>query len=144
MSMAAVSRSSADASHPLTAPAKLLVFAEIVVEYARVTRDLRRSGLQATLVAVPRPPERDDPAEHRAALRMGHAVDRTLSALPSDPRCLIRALVLLRVLARHGVGSRLVLGVEATPDFSAHAWVEHSWRPLLRTGDYERGRLAEL
>ena len=83
---------------------KLRLAAEIVVEYVRAGRDLRRHGLRAALAAVPRPSERDDPAEHATSVRMGRAVDRTLSCLPSDPRCLIRAIVLARVLARHESG----------------------------------------
>ena len=134
----------ADASRPLGATGRLLVVAEILVEYARVRRDLRRHGLQACLAAVPRPAERDDPADREVGVRMGRAVHRTLSALPSDPRCLTRSLVLARVLARRGVGSRLVLGVQVAPDFTAHAWVELRGQPLLPAGDYERGRLAEL
>jgi len=123
---------------------KPLLAAEIVVEYRRARRDLRRSGVQGALAAVHRPAERDDPREHELCVRMGRAVDRTLSVLPSDPRCLIRAIVLARVLARRRIGSRLILGVQAAPEFSAHAWVEHRGRPLLPAGDYERGRLAEL
>ena len=123
---------------------KLRLVREIVVEYVRATWTLRRRGLGAALAEVPRPSERDDPLEHEISMRMGRAVDRTLSSLPSDPRCLIRAVVLARVLARHGIGSRLVLGVQAAPEFTAHAWVEHRGLPLLPAGDYQRGRLAEF
>jgi hypothetical protein len=123
---------------------RLLLAAEIVVEYLRARRDMRAGGLQGALAAVERPAERDDPREHETCVRLGRAVDRTLSVLPSDPRCLIRAIVLARVLARRGIGSRLILGVQSTPEFSAHAWVEHRGRPLLPVGDFERGRLAEL
>jgi hypothetical protein len=123
---------------------KVRLAGEIVVEYVRASWALRRHGLQAALAAVPRPSERDDPIEHATSVRMGRAVDRTLSCLPSDPRCLIRAIVLARVLARQGIGSRLVLGVQSVPDFTAHAWVEHRGLPLLPAGDYQRGRLAEF
>ena len=123
---------------------KLRLAGEIVVEYVRASWALRRRGLQAALAAVPRPSERDDPIEHATSVRMGRAVDRTLSYLPSDPRCLIRAIVLARVLARHGIGSRLVLGVQSSPTFTAHAWIEHRGLPLLPAGDYQRGRLAEF
>ena len=123
---------------------KLLLAAEIVAAYARARRDLRAGGVHAALAAVERPAERDDPREHETCVRMGRAVDRTLSVLPSDPRCLIRAIVLARVLARRGIGSRLVLGVRSKPEFSAHAWVEHGGLPLLPAGEYEQGRLAEI
>ena len=123
---------------------KLRLAAEIVLEYVRASWTLRRHGLEAALAAMPRPSEGDDPRQHEISLRMGRAVDRTLSSLPSDPRCLIRAVVLARVLARRGIGSRLVVGVRTVPEFSAHAWVEHRGMPLLPTGDYQRGRLAEF
>jgi hypothetical protein len=121
-----------------------LVVVEILVEYARVWWELPRRGLRDTLAVVARPAERDDPRERLVGLRMGRAVNRTLSVLPSDPRCLIRAVVLARVLGRRGVGSRVVLGVKAAPDFTAHAWVEHGGVPLLPAGDYAGGRITEL
>jgi hypothetical protein len=123
---------------------KLWLAGEIVLEYVRASWTLRRHGLQAALAAVARPSERDDPREHETSVRIGRAVDRTLSAFPSDPRCLIRAVVLARVLARRGIGSRLVVGVRNAPEFTAHAWVEHRGLPLLPAGDYQRGRLAEF
>ena len=123
---------------------KLRLAAEILVEYLRAGWTLRRHGLEAALAAVPRPSEDDDPRRHETSLRMGRAVDRTLSSLPSDPRCLIRSVVLARLLARRGIGSRLVIGVRAVPEFTAHAWVEHLGSPLLPAGDYQRGRLAEF
>ena len=123
---------------------KLRLAGEIVLEYARANWTLRRKGMQAALEAVPRPVEGDDPREHDVSVRLGHAVDRTLSALPSDPRCLIRAVVLARLLARRGIGSRVVLGVRNAPEFTAHAWVEHGGLPLLPAGDYQQGRLAEF
>jgi hypothetical protein len=132
------------ASRRLSLGRKVLVVLEILSEYVRVWWGLRHAGWRATLAAVPRPPERDDPRERLVGLRMGRAVDRTLTALPSDSRCLIQAVVLARVLARRGVGSRVVLGVRAAPDFTAHAWVEHRGVPLLPAGDYARGRLIEL
>jgi hypothetical protein len=123
---------------------KLRLAGEIVLEYVRASWTLRHRGLEAALEAVPRPSERDDPVEHEAGVRLGRAVDRTLSSLPSDPRCLIRSIVLARVLARRGIGSRLVVGVRSAPEFTAHAWVEHRGAPLLPAGDYLRGRLAEF
>jgi hypothetical protein len=125
--------------------AKLLLAGEIVVEYGRARRDLRRVGVEGALAAVPRPAEQDDRHAFETALHLGRAVDRTLSVMPSDPRCLIRSIVLSRILSRHGIGSRLVLGARTAPEFTAHAWVEHRGAPLLPAGDYfERGRLAEL
>lgn len=123
---------------------KAAVVLEVLGEYVRVWWGLRRAGLQPTLDAVARPEERDDPHDRLVAVRMGRAVDRTLSTLPSDSRCLIRAVVLARVLGRRGIGSRVVLGAKASPEFSAHAWVEHRGVPLLPHRGYTAGRLTEL
>jgi len=144
MTSASVPRPALNHSRPLGLGDKALVMLEILAEYASVWWGLRRKGLRATLAAVARPTQSDDPHERAIGVRMGRAVDRTLAALPSDSRCLIRAVVLARVLARRGVGSRVVLGVKAAPDFTAHAWVEHCGFPLLPARDYARGRLIEL
>lgn len=137
-------RPAVDRSPGLDRGDKALVVLEILAEYARVWWGLRRKGLRDTLAAVARPAERDDARERMIGMRMGRAVNRTLDPLPSDSRCLIRAVVLARVLARRGVGTRVVLGVKAAPEFSAHAWVEHRGVPLLPAGDYARGKLTEL
>jgi hypothetical protein len=50
-----------------------------------------------------------------------------------DSRCLVRALVLTRMLARRGIESSFVLGVAAQPAFAAHAWLERAGVPLLST-----------
>lgn len=78
-----------------------------------------------------------------AAKGLGRAVQRTLGPLPLDSRCLIRSLVLVRVLSRRGVEAPLVIGVAGKPQFAAHAWVELGGVPLLPSGTaYER--LTEL
>lgn len=144
MGIAGLPRVRLDDAGSLGPARKVLVAQEILVEYVRVWWSLRRSGLRPTLEAIQRPPERDDPRHRAVGLRMGRAVNRTLGALPSDSRCLIRAVVLTRILARRGVGSRVVLGATREPDFKAHAWVEHCGVPLLPALGYARGRLTEL
>lgn len=71
---------------------------------------------------------------------------RTLEAMPVDSRCLMRSLVLLRVLARRGVNGSLVIAVR--PDellkLAAHAWVEVDGRPLLAPAGPDHGRLVTL
>jgi hypothetical protein len=79
----------------------------------------------------------------RTGIRIGEIVQRTLGPLPLDSRCLVRALVLTRMLARRGIDSLFVLGVRAKPDFAAHAWVERAGVPLLPTAP-EFQRLAEV
>jgi hypothetical protein len=75
----------------------------------------------------------------RVGLRLGAAVERALHVLPLDSRCLVKALVLTRMLARRGIGCSLVLGVRAEPAFAAHAWVEVGGVALLpTTPEFER------
>ena len=69
---------------------------------------------------------------------------RTLSPLPADSRCLVRSLVLVRLLARRGLPATLVLGASNTDGFEAHAWVEQDGRAVLPTGGGRFERLAEL
>jgi hypothetical protein len=118
----------------LTVQAKLRLVAEILAFYGPALMLLRTGDLQAMVAraraVTPRqgPP---DPALARAlAARLGKAVSRTLSVLPTDGRCLIRAIVLTRLLACRSIQSTLVIGVQSEP-FAAHAWVEHDGLPVL-------------
>jgi transglutaminase-like putative cysteine protease len=78
------------------------------------------------------------------AARLGHAVTRTLTALPFDDRCLSQALVLVAMLARRGTPSTLVIGARAGAEFGAHAWVEVDGLPVLLADEADYPRLAEL
>jgi hypothetical protein len=71
-------------------------------------------------------------------------VGRLLWYMPGDTRCLVRSLVLTRLLARRGIQAKLVIGARTTPEFLAHAWVEHDGSPVLDPGDESFGRLVEL
>jgi hypothetical protein len=77
---------------------------------------------------------------------LARAVVRTLEAHPVDSRCLMRSLVLLRVLARRGVSGELVIAVrpEVSDTLGAHAWVEVRGEPLLAPAGSEHGRLVTL
>jgi transglutaminase superfamily protein len=126
---------------------KLRLAAEILSAYVRARRSLRRSGLAPTVAAL-RTQHADPPvsveAQRRLALRLAHAVGRTLSPLPGDTRCLMRSLVLSSLLSRRGLQSTFVIGARAEPDFAAHAWVEMAGRPVLPDGGEAYGRLLEL
>ena len=78
--------------------------------------------------------------------RLGAAVVRTLTPLPVDSRCLMRSLVLLRVLATRGVQGSLVIAVRPGEGLklAAHAWVEADGRPLLVPAGADHGRLVTL
>lgn len=88
-------------------------------------------------------PVGDPHSAHVIGLRLGRAVSRTLHLLPTDSRCLVRSLVLTRMLARRGFSSSLVIGVRSEPEFAAHAWVEQAGEPLLHPGDASFQRLVE-
>ena len=131
----------------LTPRERIRLGAEIVRTYVAVRWWLLRRGLPGAIVAARRTEETrpvlDEPSSRAAALRLGRSVERTLGALPFDSRCLIQSLVLVRILARRGVPSTMVIGVMAQPRFSAHAWVEHGGVALLPAGSRFH-RLAEM
>jgi hypothetical protein len=118
------------------------LIAEILSTYVRVryllrnadvpevVRILRNTGLKPA--SVPSSPK------YWEGRRLANAVTRTLTPLPVDSRCLMRSLVLSRMLARRDIDSTLVIAVKSEPDFGAHAWVEHGQWPLLPPGDFER------
>jgi hypothetical protein len=123
---------------------------EIVGAYARVRWLLRGSDFRAVLEAMRAPPpeqrerRQDLRSERRAGIRLGRVVGRALGVLPFDSRCLVRSLVLTRLLARRGIPSVFVFGVRSAPDFAAHAWVELDGLPLLPSGGDNFERLVEL
>jgi hypothetical protein len=121
---------------------------EIVMAYARASRELRRAPIEEVVgrlrAAQPWRGAEHDAAELEEARRLGGAVVRTLRFLPGDTRCLRRSLVVVSLLARRGIAARLVIGARTGPDFLAHAWVEHDGRPVLSPLDGSFGRLVEL
>jgi hypothetical protein len=130
---------------------KLALASEIVAIYLQVRWEMRRREL-GDVVPWLRRPRRDrfvgplsgGPDDAR---RLGRAVELTLEALPMDARCLMRSLVLLRLLARRELRAELVIAVKeptsAIP-IDAHAWVEHDRQPLLWPGESSYQRLLTL
>ena len=49
---------------------------------------------------------------HAAAVRLGAIVQRVTGPLPTDSRCLVQSLVLLRLLTRRSIDTVIVLGVQ--------------------------------
>jgi hypothetical protein len=123
---------------------------EILSTYSRVRWLLWRRDLPATVSVLRQYPggrasaERSSRRAYWHARRLGRAASRTLSLLPTDSRCLARSLVLLAMLARRRVETRLVIGTRQGPAFAAHAWVELAGVPLLDPGASEYERLAEM
>jgi hypothetical protein len=128
----------------LSLPGKARLVAEILAAYIPLIRVVRRNDLRAMVTkaravdSAAAPP--GDP--HGAALKLGGIVRATLKVLPTDGRCLIQSLVLVRLLARRSIAVRVVIGVRGGDAFAAHAWVEHDAVPVLPAGRYER--LMEL
>jgi hypothetical protein len=121
--------------------------AEIVATYATVRILLWRRTRPETVAALRRGLA-DDAVASEASLSLGRhlasATVRTITLLPADSRCLMRSLVLLRVLARRGLGATLVLSAAPGPPLEAHAWVEHAGEPLLAPGQLRHQPLARL
>ena len=126
---------------PLSRPAKARLVAEVLADYVAARRLMRSRPLPETLARM-----RDvDGAGARAAgpvsaaeaRRLGRVVVRVISRLP-DAKCLLRSLVLTRMLARRGTPAQLVLGVRPGAAFAAHAWVELDGEPVLPAGDFQR------
>jgi hypothetical protein len=121
--------------------------AEIVATYVSVRRLLRRHTLPETVEALrsdsPRATDPDD-----ASLDLGRhlawATVRTISVLPLDSRCLMRSLVLMRILARRGMPATFVLSAAPGPQFEAHAWIEYAGDPLLVPAGTEHQDLLRL
>jgi hypothetical protein len=119
---------------------RLRVAFEIFATYAEVRWRMRRGDVRDVVAALREGAvDTHDPYDaYRIGRRLGWPVRRSLDPLPWDSRCLMRSLVLLRMLARRGVVCRLVIGVRPGEAFEAHAWIEHGRHPLLPTLGYER------
>lgn len=143
--------------NPLRTSEKAALVAEVLTTYCVVRWTMRGNDLPDAVARLRGQMDRAAPArakvaaENAAALddphaasRLGYVVSSVLRLLPTDSRCLMRSLVLTRLLARRGLPSSLVIGVVAAPEFAAHAWVEHAGRPLLPAYEYMFARLVEL
>jgi Transglutaminase-like superfamily len=118
---------------------RLLLTGEILLAYVPLARLVSTDDVEAMVSEARR---RDRPgglsaAEARAtALRLGYIVERLLAVFPTDDRCLIRSLVVLRMLGERGIPANLVIGVRTESGFGAHAWVEYDGRPVLSAGEF--------
>jgi Transglutaminase-like superfamily len=136
----------------LSLPARIRLASEILASFLWVRNALRRATVAEVAQEICASPvhtsARTVDAQDRASLeqarRLGRAVTRTLAFAPGDTRCLIRSLVLCRLLSRRGTAGRLVIGVRPAPEFLGHAWVEVAGHPVLPPGDGSFGRLVEL
>jgi hypothetical protein len=129
--------------------AKGLLATEILVTYLVTRWSLRRAPLPSVVARI----RQVEGARFRGPLggghgaRLGRAIGRTLSPLPVDSRCLVRSLVLLRMLERRGESADLIIAArpgEATARFEAHAWVEVGGRAMLPPAASPYRRLVTL
>ena len=117
---------------------KLRLALEILWAYVIVRWSLRRRGVTTTLESARCPTgviALDGGSSRATAERLAVGVQKTLGVMPLDSRCLIRSLVLTRLLARRGLDSTVVFAAKTKPEFMAHSWVEFRGIPLLPTGD---------
>lgn len=130
------------------AGSRTLLVAEILSAYVRVRWLLRRHDLRTAVRILRAPPGAplagDDRNGTETGLRLGRAVGRVLEHLPVDDRCLVRALVLTRLLSARGLESSVVIGVTAEPEFAAHAWLERGGTALLPPNRARFERLVTL
>lgn len=134
----------ATALPPLTCRDKLALVAEILPLYMRARWEMRRPDVRIMVEHLRGNRAGELREEFPRARRLGRAVARTLSLLPTDNRCLARSLVLDAMLTRRGLQSVLIVAVRAEPKFAAHAWVEHAGLPLLAPGSSAYQRILEL
>ena len=126
---------------PFTALERVRLVAEVLATYLRVrrlVRDLELRDVVARLRNGTCQASLDPAAVSSAAYRLASSVQRTIGPLPLDSRCLMRSLVLARMLARRGIDATVVVGVRVAPGFVAHAWVEYRGRALLPPLDVDR------
>jgi hypothetical protein len=135
------------AGRPFPLVARVRLVSEVVAAYVRARWRIGHGDLPSAVAALraggPQPPAAGDDAR-RAALRLAHATRRTLALIPADSRCLMRSLVVTRLLARRGIASTLVLAARVEGGFEAHAWVEVDGRAVLEPGYPPFQRLVEL
>jgi len=132
---------------PRPTPGNARLAGEVLLTYARARRALARRRPLPDVLAELRAVEAPTPAAQPAiavGLRLGRVVQRTLSPVPGGARCLATSLVLVRMLARRGIESSLVIAARTEPRFLAHAWVERDGVALLPPADPVARRLAQL
>lgn len=123
----------------LTPRAKAALALRVWLSFARVRAGVRRTPLPDYVVRLGRPPRRSQ--LRRPPYLLSLAVHRTLDLGPIGPTCLVRSLVLFRLLRRQGDPAELIIGLPSTPlDKDAHAWVELDGRdvgPAPGRGNHE-------
>jgi len=128
----------------LSAPDKLRLALRVWRTYLRVRLGLRRADLPTAVSQLAMTPSK---VRRYPPGRLSRAVDRALAPLPGDPTCLVRSLVLFRLLREQGDEAEIVIGLPEHPvTHAAHAWVELAGRdvgpPPGRSGHSQMVRYA--
>lgn len=130
-------RLSGEVAEPLrrfSAAEKAQLASEIIASCILVRRRLRKLEFPQAVTSIrggATPWETNSSEAELLGVRLGIVIERVFQIIPGDTRCLTRSLVLLRMLSRRGIEASVVLGVRPSPEFGAHAWVEHAGQPLL-------------
>lgn len=106
---------------PLTLPGKIALLFLVWATAAQVRLSLSRHTLPEAVAALGTPSQR----RRRPVALLSRAVSRGLRVGSWHPRCLIRSLVLYRLLRAQGDPAELIIALphQAT-SHDAHAWVE--------------------
>ncbi len=110
-------------TRPLSWPGRLRLALRVWRWFAFVRLGLARHPLPELVASLGRPPR---PARDRHPVgRLSRAVDRSLGVAGGQATCLVRALVLYRLLREQGDPAQVVIGLPPRPEGPrAHAWVE--------------------
>lgn len=131
---------------------RLRLTAEVLATYLRVRWLMRRDEPELAVRALrahaagsaaPLGVEMRRENEVFVAWRLSQAMEKVLTRLPSDSRCLFSSLTLMCMLERRGIPQMLVIAVRPRP-FGAHAWVEVEGEAVLPDADLGYERISEL
>ncbi len=145
--MSAVTPTDLDRLAPIP---RLRLVLEVVATYLRVRWLMRRDEPERVVRALraqvsdSRPGvELERENEVFVAWRLARAMEKVLTRLPSDSRCLFSSLTLIGMLERRGIDQELLIAVRPRP-FAAHAWVEVEGEAVLPDADPGYERILEL
>ena len=107
--------------------AKLTLLARVWLAAIQIHFELRRRPLEQVAVSL----GRTHGEWHGSTALLSRAVSRGLRVGRWQPRCLIRSLVLYRLLRSQGDPAMLVIGLPLMPTtHQAHSWVELGGRDV--------------
>lgn len=145
--MSAVTPTDLDRLAPLP---RLRLTLEVVATYLRVRWLMRRNEPAQVVEALRAEVSRSNPGialerenEVFVAWRLARAMEKVLTRLPSDSRCLFSSLTLIAMLERRGIDQELLIAVRPRP-FAAHAWVEVEGEAVLPDADPGYERILEI